>query len=820
MGSTEGFLGKSRFDSIWALDETFPPVLRRIILFACGAGAVISLILYFAASSRFAGANIFLSLASFCGACLFPTLSLGFWQRSIRYNPMGVFSGKFLPRLDLYLYEIVRAASRTGDDDFIVSFWCALPLMQPGSLILSRLGISAEDHTHILRAISEGAGPHFSFVEFLSRFEAFVPREGNVGLGEGMTYLFSVHPELSSFAVSRNISSDVIARASEWVSQECMVQDESARWWSRTSLGRIPGIGKSWSYGQVPLLSQYARELDYEDSFDELLIGREKEIKRIESALHKSRGANILVVGEPGVGKHALLQGLVRMIKEGKIFPELEHKRIFMISVTAITATGKTKGDVEEIFIRVLNEAARAGNIILAIEDFPEAVESLGAVKSNAFEVFRPYLGSHAIQIIALANTQSFRKILEARTDILGFFEKIELEEPREKTLFEILKDYVYVKEAAAGGTVRMTYGGLSVVLDGALNYVTEGVLPRRAIDLLSGVFDAASQSGLSLVSPDFVTSYISQKTSIPLGDAKGKEQEKLLNLEREIHARVVGQDEAVLKISDAIRRVRAGLKDRKRPIGTFLFLGPTGVGKTETAKALASVYFGHEDAMARFDMSEYQNAEALDRLIGSSARGESGVLTHRMEAAPYSLLLLDEFEKCDKNIRNLFLQILDEGYFTDAFGKRINMRNTIIIATSNAGSEKIRELVSSGATFDGMQKKIVSYIQEERIYSPELLNRFDAVIVFRPLEMQNLRDIARIMLRGIAEGLAKKNITFEFADDLVGFVAEKGYDPAFGARPMRRAIQDSVEKAISEKIIKGEMPPGSVFRLDPKDIR
>ena len=819
MRRTESFLGRSRFDPVLALDETFSSVFRRIVLFACGAGVFISLVLYSVAGNRLIGANIFLSFVFLCSACFLPTLSLGFWRRSIRYNPTGAFSGPFLSRLDLYLYEIVRTASRMRGDNFIVSFWHALARTQPGSLILSRLGISSEEHARILRALRESQGPRLSFVEFLSRFESSVLREGNVGLGASMSYMFSAHPELSSFAVSRNISSDVIARASEWVFQECMVRDEAFRWWSPTSLGRIPGIGKSWSYGQVPLLSQYARELDYEDSFDELLVGREKEIERIESTLHKSRGANILIVGEPGVGKHALLQGLVRMIKEGKIFPELEHKRVFMISVTAITATGKTKGDVEEIFIRVLNEAARAGNIILAIEDFPEAIESLSAVKSNAFEVFRPYLGSHAIQIIALANTQSFRKILEARTDILGFFEKIELEEPREEMLLEILKDYVYAKEAGTGGTIRMTYRGLSSVLDGALNYVTQGALPRRAIDLLFEVFDAASHSGLSLISADFVTSYISQKTSIPLGDVKGEEQEKLLNLEREIHARVVGQDEAVVKISDAIRRVRAGLKDRKRPIGTFLFLGPTGVGKTETAKALAAVYFGDEDAMARFDMSEYQNTEAFDRLIGSSARGESGVLTHRMEAAPYSLLLLDEFEKCDKNVRNLFLQILDEGFFTDAFGKRINMRNAIIIATSNAGSEKIRELVSSGASFDGMQKKIVSYIQEERIYAPELLNRFDAVIVFRPLEIQNLRDIARMMLRGIAGDLAKKNITFEFTDDLIEFVAQKGYDPAFGARPMRRFIQDTVEKVVSEKIIKGEMPPGSVFRLDQKDI-
>src|SRR3989344_4824041 len=262
MRRTESFLGRSRFDPVLALDETFSSVFRRIVLFACGAGVFISLVLYSVAGNRLIGANIFLSFVFLCSACFLSTLSLGFWLRSIRYNPTGAFSGPFLSRLDLYLYEIVRTASRMRGDNFIVSFWHALARTQPGSLILSRLGISSEEHARILRALRESQGPRLSFVEFLSRFESSVLREGNVGLGASMSYMFSAHPELSSFAVSRNISSDVMVRA------------EAFRWWSPTSLGRIPGIGKSWSYGQVPLLSQYARELDYEYSFDELLVGR------------------------------------------------------------------------------------------------------------------------------------------------------------------------------------------------------------------------------------------------------------------------------------------------------------------------------------------------------------------------------------------------------------------------------------------------------------------------------------------------------------------------------------------------------------------
>lgn len=311
----------------------------------------------------------------------------------------------------------------------------------------------------------------------------------------------------------------------------------------------------------------------------------------------------------------------------------------------------------------------------------------------------------------------------------------------------------------------------------------------------------------------------LERKTKMPLGAVTETEQKKLLNLEELLHKRVIDQEEAIRGIADAIKRARSGIRNQKRPIGSFLFLGPTGVGKTETSKALAAVYFGNEEAMVRFDMTEFQDEDSISRLIGSFEKNESGILASRVRTSPYGVVLLDEFEKSHLKVKNLFLQILDEGLFSDYLGERVNMRNTIIIATSNAGSQLIWELTEKGANVTELERQIVAYVQKERILSPELINRFDAVIIFRPLSMEMLKEIAKIMLGRLVSRLKSQNISLKITDELVEAVAKGGYDPAFGARPMQRFIQDKIEKVIAEKIIKGEIRPGSELALSSEDL-
>ena len=325
---------------------------------------------------------------------------------------------------------------------------------------------------------------------------------------------------------------------------------------------------------------------------------------------------------------------------------------------------------------------------------------------------------------------------------------------------------------------------------------------------------------GTSVVTPEIIEEVVEQKTKIPQGELSKDESEKLLNMESLLHEKVINQEGAIRYVSNALRRVRSGLHGGDRPIGSFLFLGPTGVGKTETAKALSSVYFGDEIAMSRFDMSEYKGSDALNKLTGSFDKKEQGILANALRDKPFSLLLLDEFEKASKEVLNIFLQILEDGFFTDSFGKKVSAREAMIIATSNAGSGVIWDMVKKGYDPDELNKSVLDSIRKEGVFSPELLNRFDSIVVFHPLSKENLKDIAKLLLLELKSRLKDKDISFIITEDLVSMVVEKGYDPVMGARPMRRVITDLIEQAVAKRIIEGKAGRGSTINFTKSELK
>ena len=462
----------------------------------------------------------------------------------------------------------------------------------------------------------------------------------------------------------------------------------------------------------------------------------------------------------------------------------------------------------------MMNQAQRAGNVILVVENIANFVKAAESIGVDIITLIEPYLGAPDINIIFTDNPSSYHHEIET-LGIIQRMETIYIEPPSLLGTERLLEDVVRSYENQFN-TV-LTYPGLQAITISADRYIPTGVMPDKAIDLLVEVMGAAGQAGATHVTEEFVQKHVSQKTGTPIRPIPDSERETLLGLEDKLHERVVGQDAAITAISSAMRRARAGIQDSERPMGSFLFLGPTGVGKTETAKALANVFFGSESNMQRLDMSEFSGADGLERLLGDG--NTSGIISDMMQEHPYAVLLLDEFEKASQGVHDLFLQILDEGRFTDTRGNIVNMRNTIVIATSNAGSKSIIQAVQAGRKLSELQEPIVDSIIKDGIYRPELINRFDGVIIFEPLNQEEQKVVAGYLTNELQERMRQKGYSLVLSDDLITEVAKRGYNPQFGARPMRRVIQDEIEEMVARKIIAGSLKKGDTITITATDL-
>jgi ATP-dependent Clp protease ATP-binding subunit ClpC len=397
----------------------------------------------------------------------------------------------------------------------------------------------------------------------------------------------------------------------------------------------------------------------------------------------------------------------------------------------------------------------------------------------------------------------------------LSAFEKIEVKEISEEETLKILEDRALRLEAKY--KVFFTFPAIKGIVSLCSKYLPAIPFPEKAIDVIDELAVLASQRKEKVVLLKDVEEVIERKAKVPIGEIKEAERRKLLKLEELIHQRIIDQEEAIKEISEALRRARAEITVRRGPIGSFLFLGPTGVGKTETAKALAEIYFGSEEKMIRLDMSEFQNLSDIPRLLGGP--GEEGLLTTPVRERPFSLLLLDEFEKAHPKILNLFLQVFDEGHLTDGMGRKVSFKNTIIIATSNAGAEIIWEKLKQTQKLEIIKEDLLSYLIQNRIFAPELLNRFDGVIVFKPLTKENLLKIAELLLKKIQKQLKEKDIDFVITEPLKEKIVELSYDPKFGAREMQRVIQEKVGNVLAREILMGGIKRGMRIEIDPQSF-
>jgi len=692
---------------------------------------------------------------------------------------------------------------------------------EESNFIFARIGLDRSDFQSNLEKAKSLAGVRFINIIERALDTAILENHDQIEVGDMLVALCEADPNFSAILSKLDMTSEDLANIVYWQTSVEKKIERRHTFLDPSNLHLTGGIGKDWAFGYTPDLNHYSINLTEAVERQGLgleLIGHDKEIGLLEEALNRTVGANAILVGEPGVGKKTAVLGFTKRVDEGQTLPNLAHRHIVELNTDLLISGLTGPGEFTQRITSVFSQAANAGNVVIFIDGIEKILSSGEAGQIDATSVLIPYLSYPEINFIGTTNISDYNNLIAPNSALMQRFEKIEVNEPSQEEMVRILEDVAPRIEYHY--RVLVTYLAIKEVVKLAKKFVLDQPNPEKSISLLEGAANSLNKSQSKLVDVEVIDNYVSSKTNIPVKEASGHEREVLVNLETELHKRVVNQVQAVNAVAGALRRSRAGVSESKKPIGSFLFLGPTGVGKTETAKALATTYFGSEEAMIRFDMSEYQNKEDTYRLIGSPAGYSEkieGELTSRVRNKPFSLLLFDEVEKASPDILNLFLQILDEGFITSSAGRKVYFKNAIIIATSNAGANLIRQLVEKNTPYEQAQKQVVDYVQNQGIFKPEFLNRFSSVVYYSPLTREQIKEVAKIMIRNLARDIYQtKGIALKIEMKALEKLAELGYDPEMGARPMERVIAEQVENFLAEKILRGEAPKGQevIFRL------
>lgn len=646
------------------------------------------------------------------------------------------------------------------------------------------------------------------------------------GLDMFVAYLI-LSDEKTRFLDKHNLTKNDLVNILYWARNKYSLDRKQTFTVSFKGLGAFDWLAYGWNY-EIKKYTQDFTLAALAGKSPPTAVGRKDEYEQFLVALSKGDKANILLIGEPGTGRSSLVKFFAYYSHIGWVPHSLAHKKIYTLLIDQLLAGVSTQGELEERLNLMLQDIVHSGNVILFVPNI-ENVLGGGGLNFDVSGVLYEYLKDNKVQIIGTSNNNMYKTIIEQKQAFVDQFEIIRLEEPSPETaLFMLFEKATEIEDRYH---VRLTYEAIKESVELSSSYIPDKYLPGKAIELLQSVSSSVKlESGRSnssgpmtlfgkkypIVTKKDVAAFIEQQTKVVLQEPGEKEKELLIHFEDKIHENFIAQEEAVKLVASTFRRLRTGFVNKKRPISVFLFMGPTGVGKTALAKVISQIYFHDENAMIRFDMSEFQTQEQMERLLGPKP-GQgfiANTLVDQVHDHPFSVLLLDELEKAHPQILDLFLQVFDEGRLTDNAGRTISFINTIIIATTNAGSEAIREQTQQGVPMIQMKEQLVDYLMRTHMFRPELINRFDEVVVFNPLTQSDVLGVSKIMLTESLRRLEERHVFINFDESVIQKIAREGYDPEFGGRNIRRYIEESIEGLVSNKILSNEIQRGAHVSL------
>ncbi len=632
----------------------------------------------------------------------------------------------------------------------------------------------------------------------------------------GVSYLNQVHffvgalfqyPQIEQKLAKFNLTLDDFKNVLIFLEKKNNLWRRVYLWDEDFVIHHLKGVNRGWLGSPTPKLDQVSEDITRtvaKEGYTDY-VANQTVLSELTFILSQESNRNVILVGPAGSGKSALIHYLAKLIVSGDAPPALAIKRLVRLDTTELLSGEKTQGDMAQRVKDIFEEVQFAQNVILVIDE----IHNLGIGEAggdfNLYSLITPYLESSTFQFLATTEPENYSRVIEKNSSFARLFSKVELNPASSPETLQILENKAIRIERSK--KAKVSFLALKVTVELANKLMHDRVLPDSAIALLD---EAVAKARGGVVTKGVIQEIVGQKTKVPVVDLGTVDKEMLLNLEKLIHDRLIDQEEAVKAIADVLRRSATGLREESRPIGSFLFVGPTGVGKTELSKTLSELYFKSQGAFLRFDMSEYQNPESVVRLIGGN--GEGGQLTEAVRQNPYSLILLDEFEKANSKILTLFLQVLDDGRLTDGVGRTVDFKNTIIIATSNAGSLLVAEGLKSGKTVADLTGAVKDELL--KVFRPELVNRFDEVVIFKPLSETDLEKIVVLKLDQLKNQLKQKGFLIEFDLVLISELAKRGFDPVLGARPLRRLIQDTIEARLSKMILENKLSKGQIFRV------